>query len=90
LTIGWPAFATHDNILYEKTLNKIIQHLEGRYGIKRFPRDGYRTEIEDPTQKYYEEEETYNYRGIESQFPMFFAHIALTGKNWITISFDES
>uniref|UniRef100_A0A915E5Z1 Phosphorylase b kinase regulatory subunit n=1 Tax=Ditylenchus dipsaci TaxID=166011 RepID=A0A915E5Z1_9BILA len=67
--VGWPAFATHDEKLYESTLNKCVRHLEGRYGLRRFLRDGYRTECEDPTKRHYEEEETYKFQGIENQFP---------------------
>lgn len=79
IAIGWPAFATHDQQLFDKTFNKILRHLEGRFGIRRYLRDGYKTEIEDTTQRYTDEEETYSFRGIESQFPIFFAYIALTG-----------
>lgn len=31
------------------------------------------TECEDPTKRFYDEDETYNFRGIESQFPMVFS-----------------
>uniref|UniRef100_A0A915E5Y7 Phosphorylase b kinase regulatory subunit n=1 Tax=Ditylenchus dipsaci TaxID=166011 RepID=A0A915E5Y7_9BILA len=80
LAVGWPAFATHDEKLYESTLNKCVRHLEGRYGLRRFLRDGYRTECEDPTKRHYEEEETYKFQGIENQFPMFLACISLTAQ----------
>lgn len=43
-------------------------------------RDGYRTECEDPTRKFYIEEETIKFQGIESQFPVFLAIIAITGQ----------
>ncbi|KAI1726407.1 glycosyl hydrolases family 15 domain-containing protein [Ditylenchus destructor] len=78
LAIGWPAFATHDDKLFESTLSKCVRHLEGRYGLRRFLRDGYRTELEDATKPYYDEEETHKFQGIENQFPMFLACIALT------------
>ncbi|CAD5226819.1 unnamed protein product [Bursaphelenchus xylophilus] len=78
IAVGWPAFATHDEKLFDTTFNKCVKHLEGRYGLKRFLRDGYRTECEDTTKKHYTEEETYNFRGIESQFPMFLLYIVLT------------
>lgn len=38
LAIGWPAFATHDDKLFDQTLNKCVRHLEGRYGMRRFLR----------------------------------------------------
>uniref|UniRef100_A0AC34QWD7 Phosphorylase b kinase regulatory subunit n=1 Tax=Panagrolaimus sp. JU765 TaxID=591449 RepID=A0AC34QWD7_9BILA len=80
LAIGWPSFATHDQNLFDKTFNKILRHLEGKFGIKRYLRDGYKTEIEDTTKRYSTEEETYNFRGVECQFPAFFAYIALTAQ----------
>ncbi|CAJ0601597.1 unnamed protein product [Cylicocyclus nassatus] len=78
MTVGWPAFASHDESLIEKTVSKCIRKLEGRYGIRRFLRDGYRCELEDNTRAYYEEHETSRFDGIECQFPMFFAYLALT------------
>lgn len=35
LTVGWPAFATHDEALFEKTLKKCVRRLEGRFGLRR-------------------------------------------------------
>ncbi|TMS39891.1 hypothetical protein L596_006347 [Steinernema carpocapsae] len=78
LTIGWPAFATHDNKLYDRSMNKCIRRLEGKYGIRRYLRDGYRTELEDNSRHFYEDHETSQFDGIESQFPVFFAYIAIT------------
>ncbi|CAG9539143.1 unnamed protein product [Cercopithifilaria johnstoni] len=78
LSIGWPAFATHNPELYEKTFNKCIRRLEGRYGLKRFLRDGYHTELEDASRQYYKEHETSRFQDIECQFPVFFAYIAIT------------
>uniref|UniRef100_A0A914GR47 Phosphorylase b kinase regulatory subunit n=1 Tax=Globodera rostochiensis TaxID=31243 RepID=A0A914GR47_GLORO len=78
LTIGWPAFATHDDQKFETTLNKCLRHLEGRFGLRRFLRDGFRTELEDTTRRFYEAEETVQFSGIESQFPMFLACISIT------------
>ncbi|VDK83214.1 unnamed protein product [Litomosoides sigmodontis] len=78
LSVGWPAFATHDPELYEKTFNKCIRRLEGRYGLKRFLRDGYHTELTDTSRQYYKEHETSCFQDIECQFPVFFAYIAIT------------
>ncbi|VDM97152.1 unnamed protein product, partial [Thelazia callipaeda] len=77
-SIGWPAFATHDPELYEKTFDKCIRRLEGRYGLKRFLRDGYRTELEDTSRPYYDEHETSRFQNIECQFPVFFSYITIT------------
>lgn len=41
--IGFPAFAVDDPALINFTRDTIIGKLQGRYGCKRFLRDGYRT-----------------------------------------------
>ncbi|CAD6193542.1 unnamed protein product [Caenorhabditis auriculariae] len=78
LTLGWPSFATHDEQLFEKTVKKCIRRLEGRFGLRRFHRDGYRSELEDNSRCFYDEHETAQFQGVESQFPMFLAIISLT------------
>lgn len=60
-------------------MNKCVRHLEGRFGLRRFLRDGYNTECENTTKPYNTKDETYNFRGVESQFPMFLLYIVLTG-----------
>ncbi|KAL6739447.1 hypothetical protein Aduo_012901 [Ancylostoma duodenale] len=78
MTVGWPAFASHDETLFTKTVGKCIRKLEGKFGVRRFLRDGYHCELEDNTRPYYEEHETSRFDGVESQFPMFFAYMSLT------------
>lgn len=78
LTVGWPAFATHDERLYNLTVKECEKLLEGKYGMKRFFRDGYHTELEDASRCYYDIHETYRFQDIESQFPMFFAYMYIT------------
>lgn len=41
--ISFPAFAVDDPQLISTTRNTITDKLQGRYGCKRFLRDGYRT-----------------------------------------------
>lgn len=77
-TIGWPAFATHNPVLFDKTINKCLKHLEGKFGLKRHLRDGYKTEVENKTRKFYNENETSKFDKIECQFPIFFAYLYLT------------
>ncbi|KAK6052039.1 phosphorylase kinase alpha/beta, partial [Cooperia oncophora] len=79
MTVGWPAFASHNEQIIEKTVQKCVRRLEGRFGVRRFLRDGYHCELEDNTRQYYEEHETSHFHGVESQFPMFFAYMSLTG-----------
>lgn len=45
--IGFPAFAVDDPQLIESTRDAIVNRLQGRYGCKRFLRDGYKTPRED-------------------------------------------
>lgn len=52
-TISYPAFAVDDDALYSQTLDKIVRKLRGKYGFKRFLRDGYRTANEDKNRRYY-------------------------------------
>lgn len=52
-TLCWPAFAIHENPIKYRAVDKVIRRLKGKYGIKRFLRDGYKTPAEDQTRKYY-------------------------------------
>jgi len=45
--IGFPAFAVEDPKLVERTRNEILSKLKGRYGCKRFLRDGHQCVLED-------------------------------------------
>lgn len=51
--ISYPAFALDDEALFSQTLDKVVRKLKGKYGFKRFLRDGYRTALEDPHRRYY-------------------------------------
>ena len=57
-TISFPAFATHEDVLCVETKANIVRRLKGRYGFKRFARDGYKSLLEDPNRKYYRNGET--------------------------------
>ncbi|XP_060518432.1 probable phosphorylase b kinase regulatory subunit beta [Cylas formicarius] len=78
-TISYPAFATHEDMLYNTTKNNIVQNLRGHYGFKRFTRDGYKTVLEDPNQKYYKKEEIKNFEGIECEWPLFYIFMIIDG-----------
>ncbi|MFN5871376.1 MAG: glycoside hydrolase family 15 protein, partial [Aphanizomenon sp.] len=45
--ISYPAFAVKDEQLRQRTFNEIISKLAGKYGCKRFLRDGHQTVLED-------------------------------------------
>jgi len=77
--IGFPAFAIEDALLIERTRNNIIKKLEGRYGCKRFLRDGHQTVLEDTTRLYYEPWELQKFEHIECEWPLFFTYMVLDG-----------
>ncbi|XP_046630944.1 probable phosphorylase b kinase regulatory subunit beta isoform X2 [Daphnia pulicaria] len=78
-TISWPCFATHDDVLYNRTKSKIIRRLKGSFGFKRFLRDGYGTAVEDINRRYYNEGETRDFENIESEWPIFYLYMMIDG-----------
>ncbi|XP_068179102.1 phosphorylase b kinase regulatory subunit beta isoform X3 [Antennarius striatus] len=78
-TISYPAFAVDDDALYTQTLDKIVRKLRGKYGFKRFLRDGYRTGNEDQNRRYYKSAEMKLFDGIECEFPIFFIYMMIDG-----------
>jgi phosphorylase kinase alpha/beta subunit len=77
--IGYPAFAIEDADLVRRTQHKIVDKLQGRYGCKRFLRDGHQTLIEDTTRLHYEPEELQQFEHIECEWPLFFTYLYLDG-----------
>lgn len=75
--ISFPAFAVEDAELIDQTRKTIITKLLGRYGCKRFLRDGFRTAPEDPSRLYYEPWELKIFEGIECEWPVFFCYLIL-------------
>ena len=77
--IGFPAFAVEDIQLIERTKYDIINKLQGRYGCKRFLRDGHQTILEDPHRLHYEPWELKQFEHIECEWPLFFTYLLLDG-----------
>lgn len=77
--LSFPAFAVDDEVLANRTREKILSQLAGRYGFKRFLRDGHQTVLEDPHRLYYKAEELRQFEHIESEWPLFFTYLALDG-----------
>lgn len=75
--VGYPAFAVEDTALVEETVNEVVGKLEGRYGCKRFLRDGHQTVIEDHHRLHYEPEEMLQFEHIECEWPLFFTYLLL-------------
>ncbi|KAL1123716.1 hypothetical protein AAG570_001489, partial [Ranatra chinensis] len=78
-TISFPAFATHDEVLYTKTKNNIIEKLLGQCGFKRFERDGYKTVLEDTERRFYKEGETKEFEKVECEWPLFYIYMIIDG-----------
>ncbi|CAA9383339.1 Phosphorylase kinase alpha subunit [uncultured Leptolyngbya sp.] len=75
--IGFPAFAVDDGALRDRTRNDIIQKLQGKYGCKRFLRDGHQTVLEDTSRLHYEPWELKQFEHIECEWPLFFTYLLL-------------
>ncbi|CAM0134733.1 hypothetical protein VKS41_000715 [Umbelopsis sp. WA50703] len=77
--IGFPAFAVSDPQLVYHTRNEIITKLGGKYGCKRFLRDGHQNALEDITRLHYEPQELQMFEDVESEWPLFFTYLILEG-----------
>jgi phosphorylase kinase alpha/beta subunit len=77
--ISYPAFAVEDVNLRDRTFNDIINKLQGKYGCKRFLRDGHQTVLEDTQRLHYEPWELKQFEDIECEWPLFFTYLVLDG-----------
>lgn len=75
--ISFPAFAVEDPELIILTRNTILDKLMGKYGCKRFLRDGYKTAREDPNRLYYEPWELKVFENIECEWPLFYCYLII-------------
>ncbi|XP_045489225.1 probable phosphorylase b kinase regulatory subunit alpha isoform X3 [Pieris rapae] len=75
--ISYPAFAVDDPYLIAKTRETIVTKLQGKYGCKRFLRDGHKTPREDPNRLYYEPWELRMFENIECEWPLFFCYLIM-------------
>jgi phosphorylase kinase alpha/beta subunit len=73
--VGYPAFAVDDAALAARTREGVMAKLLGRYGCKRFLRDGHQTVLEDHSRLHYEPGELQQFEGIESEWPLFFTYL---------------
>uniref|UniRef100_A0A0C9RTQ7 Phosphorylase b kinase regulatory subunit n=2 Tax=Fopius arisanus TaxID=64838 RepID=A0A0C9RTQ7_9HYME len=78
-TISFPAFATHEEYLYNETKSNVVRKLKGSYGFKRFGRDGYKTVIEDPERRFYRTGEIRDFDKIECEWPLFYIFMIIDG-----------
>ncbi|KAF9184443.1 hypothetical protein BGZ51_003338 [Haplosporangium sp. Z 767] len=77
--IGFPAFAVGDAKLVKRTRDEIIEKLGGKYGCKRFLRDGHQTVLENTTRLHYDAQELKIFENIECEWPLFFTYFILDG-----------
>ncbi|VDM61159.1 unnamed protein product [Angiostrongylus costaricensis] len=75
--ISYPGFAVEDAELVERTRDTITSKLLGKYGCRRFLRDGYRTALEDPYRLYYNKSELQQFENIECEWPLFLCFLML-------------
>jgi phosphorylase kinase alpha/beta subunit len=75
--IGFPAYAVEDTALVARTRADIVTKLQGRYGCKRFLRDGHQTVMEDTGRMHYEPGELARFEHIESEWPLFFTYLLI-------------
>jgi phosphorylase kinase alpha/beta subunit len=75
--VGYPAFAIEDVELANRTKSRVIEKLMGRYGCKRFLRDGHQTAIEDVGRLHYEAWELQQFEHIECEWPLFYVYLYL-------------
>ncbi|KAF6776859.1 hypothetical protein AHF37_03649 [Paragonimus kellicotti] len=74
-TLCWPAYAASKTEPSEPVLERCLSRLKGQYGFRRFTRDGYATVLDRNT--LYQPGELMKFQGIESEWPMFFAYMAI-------------
>lgn len=77
--IAFPGFAVEDEQLRDRTRKDIITKLAGKYGCKRFLRDGHQTVLEDHQRLHYEPWELKQFENIECEWPLFFTYLVLDG-----------
>ncbi|XP_022160580.1 probable phosphorylase b kinase regulatory subunit alpha isoform X1 [Myzus persicae] len=75
--ISFPAFSVDDPQLIQLTRNAIVSNLMGKYGCKRFLRDGHKTPREDPNRLHYDLHELRVFEKIECEWPLFFCYLIL-------------
>lgn len=78
-TISFPVFATQEKVLCEGTISNIVRKLKGRHGFRRFPRDGYKTVLEDPDRRFYNIGESKEFENIENEWPLFYIFMIIDG-----------
>eukprot|EP00126_Sphaerothecum_destruens_P003321 Sdes_comp17004_c0_seq1m6208 len=75
--ISFPAFAVENHKIVATTKSRILRKLLGKYGCKRFLRDGHQTVKEDKSRLHYEPSELKVFENIECEWPLFYIYLIL-------------
>ncbi len=75
--ISFPAFSVEDEALVDETRDEVLSKLSGKYGCKRFLRDGHQSVLEDTSRLHYDPQELKQFEHIESEWPLFFTYLLL-------------
>nr|XP_018669619.1 phosphorylase b kinase regulatory subunit beta [Ciona intestinalis] len=78
-TVSFPFFAVDQEELRSETIETLTSKLEGRYGVKRFLGDGYKTAVEDTSRAHYQPAEIKLFNNIECEWPIFFVYLIIDG-----------
>ena len=62
--VGFPSFAVHTQNIIRKTIAKCNRRLEGKYGFKRYLRDGKNHVLEDISKPFYDPSEVKVYLDV--------------------------
>ena len=76
--IGYPGFSVRKKTLVEETLSTLTLKLGGKFGMKRFLRDGYKTPRENTARLHYEAWELRHFENIECEWPLFLCYLSIT------------
>ncbi|XKL60608.1 hypothetical protein PGB90_007665 [Kerria lacca] len=78
-TMSFPAFSSQEKILCQITISNVVRKLKGRYGFRRFLRDGYKTVVEDSSRRFYNVGEIKEFENIENEWPLFYIFMIIDG-----------
>eukprot|EP00794_Sanderia_malayensis_P016175 gene16175-17800_t len=75
--LGFPAFAIVGENLHREAKDRVLTTLSGKYGLKRFLRDGYGCPLDQQDKRHYQRTVLKEFDGIESEWPIFDVYLAL-------------
>ncbi|XP_065827266.1 phosphorylase b kinase regulatory subunit beta-like [Oscarella lobularis] len=73
--VGYPAFAIDNPTLRKETKERILDKLQGKYGLKRFPKDGQYSGLESKGRRFYCPSELRVFDKVECEWPLLFVYL---------------